>query len=54
MQFDKVMVIDEGRCAYFGPAKQARAYFEGLGFLEKPRQTTPDYLTGCRFPLCGV
>ena len=46
-QFDKVMVLDVGRQVYFGPAKEARAYFEGLGFLEKPRQTTPDYLTGC-------
>ncbi|KAG9768781.1 ABC multidrug transporter I [Exophiala dermatitidis] len=46
-QFDKVMVIDHGRQVFFGPAKEARAYFEGLGFLEKPRQTTPDYLTGC-------
>ena len=46
-QFDKVMVIDAGRQVYFGPAKEARAYFEGLGFKEKPRQTTPDYLTGC-------
>ena len=47
-QFDKVMVIDEGRQVFFGPAKEARAYFEGLGFKEKPRQTTPDYLTGCK------
>jgi ABC-type multidrug transport system ATPase subunit/ABC-type multidrug transport system permease subunit len=46
-QFDKVMVIDEGRQVYFGPAQEARAYFEGLGFMPKPRQTTPDYLTGC-------
>jgi ATP-binding cassette subfamily G (WHITE) protein 2 (SNQ2) len=49
-QFDKVMVIDEGRQVFFGPANEARAYFEGLGFLEKPRQTTPDYLTGCTDP----
>ncbi|KAF2279999.1 uncharacterized protein EI97DRAFT_369894 [Westerdykella ornata] len=48
--FDKVLVIDSGRQVYFGPAKEARAYFEGLGFLEKPRQTTPDYLTGCTDP----
>lgn len=48
--FDKVMVIDSGRQVFFGPAKEARAYFEGLGFLEKPRQTTPDYLTGCTDP----
>lgn len=45
--FDKVLVIDSGRQVYFGPTEEARAYFEGLGFLEKPRQTTPDYLTGC-------
>lgn len=46
-QFDKVLVIDAGRQVYFGPANEARAYFEGLGFKEKPRQTTPDFLTGC-------
>lgn len=45
--FDKVMVIDEGRQVYFGPVAEARAYFEGLGFLPRPRQTTPDYVTGC-------
>jgi ATP-binding cassette subfamily G (WHITE) protein 2 (SNQ2) len=49
-EFDKVLLIDEGRQVYFGPAKQARAYFEGLGFAEKPRQTTADYLTGCTDP----
>ncbi|KJZ78583.1 hypothetical protein HIM_01974 [Hirsutella minnesotensis 3608] len=45
--FDKVLVIDEGRQVFFGPAADARAYFEGLGFARRPRQTTPDYLTGC-------
>ncbi|RAL63508.1 hypothetical protein DID88_003928 [Monilinia fructigena] len=46
-QFDKVLVIDDGREVFFGPTTEARAYFEGLGFKEKPRQTTPDFLTGC-------
>ncbi|CAL3968740.1 unnamed protein product [Diplocarpon coronariae] len=46
-QFDKVLVIDDGREVYFGPANEARAYFESLGFKEKPRQTSPDFLTGC-------
>lgn len=41
------MVINAGRQVYFGPTGEARAYFENLGFLEKPRQTTADYLTGC-------
>ena len=48
--FDKVMVIDQGRQVFYGPTSVARDYFEGLGFLEKPRQTTPDYLTGCTDP----
>ncbi|KAI0129629.1 ABC-2 type transporter [Xylariales sp. AK1849] len=46
-QFDKVLVIDAGKQVYFGPATEARSYFEGLGFARKPRQTTPDYVTGC-------
>jgi ATP-binding cassette subfamily G (WHITE) protein 2 (SNQ2) len=46
-QFDKVLVIDGGKEVFFGPAEEARAYFEDLGFKKKPRQTTPDYLTGC-------
>ncbi|KAJ5534043.1 hypothetical protein N7527_000297 [Penicillium freii] len=49
-QFDKVLVIDNGRQVFFGPASEARSYFEALGFREKPRQTTPDYLTGCTDP----
>lgn len=49
-QFDKVLVIDKGQQVFFGPASEARSYFEDLGFKEKPRQTTPDYLTGCTDP----
>lgn len=49
-QFDKVLVIDKGRQVFFGPAPEARSYFEDLGFKEKRRQTTPDYLTGCTDP----
>ncbi|KAH6894483.1 ABC-2 type transporter-domain-containing protein [Thelonectria olida] len=45
--FDKVMVIDEGKQVYFGPASTARAYFEGLGFAPRPRMTSADYLTAC-------
>ncbi|KAL2131391.1 hypothetical protein VTI74DRAFT_5147 [Chaetomium olivicolor] len=42
---DKVLVIDEGRMLYQGPAREARKYFENLGFYAGPRQTTPDFLT---------
>ena len=43
--FDKVLLIDEGRCCYFGSADDAAAYFEGLGFERPPRWTTADFLT---------
>ncbi|CCO36956.1 ABC transporter G family member 11 AltName: Full=ABC transporter ABCG,11 [Rhizoctonia solani AG-1 IB] len=49
-QFDKVLLIDQGRQVYFGPAKQARDYMLSLGFRNLPRQTTADYLTGCTDP----
>jgi ABC-type multidrug transport system ATPase subunit len=49
-QFDKVLLIDEGRQVYFGPAKEARNYMLSLGFRNLPRQTTADYLTGCTDP----
>ncbi|KAH6623992.1 ABC-2 type transporter-domain-containing protein [Chaetomium sp. MPI-SDFR-AT-0129] len=42
---DKVLVIDEGRMLYQGPAKEARQYFVDLGFYAPPRQTTADFLT---------
>ncbi|KAI0830812.1 ABC-2 type transporter-domain-containing protein [Trametes gibbosa] len=48
--FDKVLVLDKGRQVYFGPPSEARAYFEGLGYKSLPRQSTPDYLTGCTDP----
>ncbi|GAA5871103.1 hypothetical protein JCM8547_005358, partial [Rhodosporidiobolus lusitaniae] len=49
-QFDKVLVIDEGRQVYFGPAKEARAYMMSLGYADLRRQTSADYLTGCTDP----
>lgn len=42
---DKVMLIDEGRMIYQGPANQAEAYFNGLGYERMPRQTMSDFLT---------
>lgn len=46
-EFDKVLVIDGGKQVYFGPTDKARAHFESIGFAPRPRQTTPDYVTGC-------
>lgn len=44
--FNKVCLIAEGRCIYFGPANEAVAHFEGLGYYKPPRQTSADFLTG--------
>lgn len=43
--FDKVLLIDQGKCCYFGPADQAPAYFKELGFEQPPRWTSADFLT---------
>lgn len=48
--FDKATVLYKGHQIYFGPASQAKAYFERLGFECPPRQTTPDFLTSMTFP----
>jgi ATP-binding cassette, subfamily G (WHITE), member 2, SNQ2 len=48
--FDKVLVIDQGRCVYFGPGHRAKSYFEELGFECAPRQTTADFLTAVTDP----
>ena len=42
---DKVLVIDQGRCIFQGPAKEAKQYFINLGFHCPDRQTTADFLT---------
>ncbi|KAL1964230.1 hypothetical protein VTN77DRAFT_7188 [Rasamsonia byssochlamydoides] len=42
---DKVLVIDEGRMLYQGPAKEAKQYFIDLGFYCPPQATTADFLT---------
>jgi ATP-binding cassette subfamily G (WHITE) protein 2 (SNQ2) len=48
---DRVLVIDQGRMLYQGPATEARKYFEDLGFYAAPRQTTPDFLTSLCDPV---
>ena len=48
--FDKVVLIDEGKCLYYGPAESAAAYFENLGFNRPARWTTADFLTSVTDP----
>ncbi|KAH6685828.1 brefeldin A resistance protein [Plectosphaerella plurivora] len=42
---DKVLLIDGGKCLYFGPADAAKQYFIDLGFDCPERWTTADFLT---------
>ncbi|PRP76487.1 hypothetical protein PROFUN_15157 [Planoprotostelium fungivorum] len=48
--FDRVLVLEKGRCIYFGPCSEAKEYFMDLGFDCEPRKTTPDFLTGVTNP----
>ncbi|CAI4214415.1 unnamed protein product [Parascedosporium putredinis] len=43
--FDKVVVLYDGRQIFFGKTDEAKAYFEGLGFVCPEQQTTADFLT---------
>jgi ATP-binding cassette subfamily G (WHITE) protein 2 (SNQ2) len=43
--FDKVLLIHEGKCCYFGPTDKAADYFKSLGFMQPERWTTSDFLT---------
>ncbi|ROW14985.1 hypothetical protein VPNG_03404 [Cytospora leucostoma] len=48
--FDKSTVLYEGRQIYYGPAKDAKAFFERQGWYCPPRQTTGDFLTSLTNP----
>ncbi|KAJ5773236.1 CDR ABC transporter [Penicillium paradoxum] len=48
--FDKVILIEDGKCSFFGPSQDAKAYFERMGFECPPRWTTPDFLTSVSDP----
>ncbi|WEW56926.1 ATP-binding cassette transporter snq2 [Emydomyces testavorans] len=48
--FDRVILLTEGKCAYFGPTSDAKAYFESLGFECPTRWTTADFLTSVTEP----
>ena len=49
-EFDKAVVLYEGRQIYFGPCDEAKEYFETMGWVCPPRQTTGDFLTSVTNP----
>lgn len=48
--FDKVVVLYEGECIYFGPTTAAKQFFLDMGFECPEQQTTPDFLTSLTSP----
>ncbi|KAJ5629998.1 ATP-binding cassette transporter [Penicillium herquei] len=42
--FDKILVLNEGHVAYYGPAASAKEYFESLGFHCSSRTSISDFL----------
>ncbi|KAI8622996.1 multidrug resistance protein CDR1 [Xylariaceae sp. FL1651] len=49
-QFDKVLVLAEGRQIYYGPTSAAKEYFENLGFRCPPSANVADFLTSVTVP----
>jgi ABC-type multidrug transport system ATPase subunit len=49
-EFDKVTILYLGHQVFFGTVADAKTYFEDLGFLCRPRQTTADFLTAITDP----
>lgn len=44
-EFDKVLVLAEGRVTYYGPRALAQPYFEELGFVTPKGANIADFLT---------
>ncbi|KAI0160533.1 ABC-2 type transporter-domain-containing protein [Xylariaceae sp. FL1272] len=49
-EFDKVIVLYEGRQIYYGSTQDAVKYFENIGFLKPHNVTTADFLTALTNP----
>ncbi len=49
-QFDKVLVLDEGKEVFYGPREQARPFMEELGFKCTDGANIGDFLTGVTVP----
>ncbi|CAK7204324.1 ATP-binding cassette transporter snq2 [Sporothrix eucalyptigena] len=48
--FDKVLVLDEGKQIYYGPAAEAKGFMESLGFVYTEGANVGDFLTGVTVP----
>lgn len=50
-EFDKAIVLYEGRQIFFGPCSEAKQYFLDMGWECPQRQTTGDFLTSVTNPI---
>ncbi|KAJ5618549.1 ATP-binding cassette transporter [Penicillium herquei] len=48
--FDKVLVLDEGKQIFYGPAAAAKPFMESVGFCYTDGANTGDYLSGVTVP----
>ncbi|KAJ3023036.1 hypothetical protein HKX48_004518 [Thoreauomyces humboldtii] len=48
--FDRVILVSDGHVIFFGPAQEAKPYFESIGFFCPKRKVMPDFLTGVTEP----
>ncbi|KAG7732144.1 hypothetical protein KL948_002342 [Ogataea haglerorum] len=48
--FDNVLLLYEGYQIYYGPAAHAKQFFQDMGYVCPPRQTTADFLTSLTSP----
>ncbi|KAJ5920756.1 hypothetical protein N7466_009082 [Penicillium verhagenii] len=48
--FDKVLVLDEGKQIYYGPASEAKSFMENLGLMYTDGANIGDFLTGVTVP----
>ncbi|KAA8646438.1 hypothetical protein EYZ11_000293 [Aspergillus tanneri] len=48
--FDKVLVLDEGKQIYYGPAAAAKPFMQDLGFVYTDGANIGDFLTGVTVP----
>lgn len=53
-QFDKVLVLDEGKQIFYGPRDEAVPFVESLGFFCDPAANKADFLTSVTVPSARV
>ncbi|KZL82400.1 multidrug resistance protein cdr2 protein [Colletotrichum incanum] len=49
-QFEKVLLLDDGKQIFYGLQKEAVPFMESLGFLRDPGSNRSDFLTGVTVP----